>query len=76
MNISVHNTTQDEMQGFVFCCQQCGTGIIANSREHDECITVDGEDWYCADCHNHCPLGEENENEDGCIPKKQDDRCS
>lgn len=54
-------------QQFVFCCFHCGNGIIQNSRDHDECITQDGETWYCLDCHQHCPKDydsdDENENE-------------
>jgi len=38
----------------VFCCAKCGIPVIQNSREHDECITSDGEEWFCGNCHEFC----------------------
>lgn len=68
MDTSAQTTTHDDMQGFVFCCVHCGTGIVANSREHDECITADGEEWYCVDCSAHCPLHDEDDEDDESEP--------
>ena len=31
-------------------CVECSTEILRNSREHDNCKTKNGEDWYCIDC--------------------------
>jgi len=34
----------------VFKCGECSVEIKRNSREHDNCKTENGEDWYCEDC--------------------------
>ena len=39
----------------VFKCFHCDTAIVRNSREHDNCITVDGEEWFCVHCLDFCP---------------------
>ena len=31
-------------------CECCSVEIERNSREHDNCKTENGEDWYCEDC--------------------------
>ncbi len=35
----------------VFYCKGCDLAIVRDSREHDECITKDGVNWYCGDCY-------------------------
>jgi hypothetical protein len=52
-------------EDIVFNCADCGTAIVRNSREHDDCWTEDDEDWYCGDCKcDHMPNDDE-EDEDG-----------
>ena len=34
----------------VFKCFECSVEIKRNSREHDNCKTANGVDWYCEDC--------------------------
>ena len=38
----------------IFNCHNCEIPIIRDSEEHDECITKNDEDWFCADCHEFC----------------------
>lgn len=33
-----------------FLCSGCEKEIIKDSREHDNCVTADGEKWFCLDC--------------------------
>ena len=37
-------------EDIVFCCARCNKAIIRNSKEHDECFTINDDDWYCGDC--------------------------
>jgi hypothetical protein len=36
-----------------FHCAQCNKAIICNSEEHDECWTMDDEDWFCGECKQY-----------------------
>ena len=39
---------------FIFCCYECGVGIVKDSKEHDNCVCDrDGEKWWCVDCGNN-----------------------
>jgi hypothetical protein len=44
---------------YVFDCIHCGIHIELNSEEHDNCVTNDGQNWFCEKCHKFC------EDEDG-----------
>ena len=48
----------------VFCCAGCERPIIRDSEEHDNCITKDGDVWYCHDCRHLCREEEEEEEEE------------
>ena len=39
----------------VFKCAHCFISVIRDSPEHNECVTVDGINWYCGDCCEQCP---------------------
>ena len=41
---------KDEEDDIVFCCDRCNKAIIRNSKAHDECFTINDNDWYCGDC--------------------------
>ena len=45
----------------VFCCTGCDYPIVRNSYDHDNCISKDGETWYCQECD--CPSEEVEEDE-------------
>ena len=49
------------MSKVIFKCEHCFVCIKRDSREHDECVTTDGINWYCGDCHEYCPEEEEEE---------------
>lgn len=57
-------------EDIVFKCATCDVAIVRNSKEHDECWTVNGEDWICGDC----PHDEDDEHDcDTCGTKCKDD---
>ena len=45
---------KEEHQNIVFHCVHCHKAIDRDSRDHDECITSNGEDWFCGDCFEFC----------------------
>jgi hypothetical protein len=55
---------QEEETDIVFQCNHCNINMVRNSREHDNCLTTDGDHWYCEKCHIHCPNEEEEECEE------------
>jgi hypothetical protein len=50
-----------EENDIVFNCASCNVGIVRDSCEHDECITADGDAWYCFKCSDKCPQDEDEE---------------
>lgn len=48
---AMSDSDDDDDDDIVFDCCNCEKHIIRNSREHDECFTRDGSNWYCGDCH-------------------------
>ena len=51
----------------VFKCFECSVEIKRNSREHDNCKTANGVDWYCEDCDIPDEDDEEDEEQDVCV---------
>lgn len=53
--------TTKQVQGeIIFSCENCGTDIVKDSREHDDCYYSERRDeWFCGDCKE-----EEMENDD------------
>lgn len=46
----------ENQDNIVFCCEECGVGIIRDSKSHDESVTNDeGKQWWCGDCCMLCP---------------------
>jgi len=61
--ISADPDTEGEQDDIVFNCNECGTAIIRNSKEHDECYSKDDGHWYCGDCNDD---EEEDDNIEDC----------
>ena len=52
---------EEQEEDIVFSCEDCGTDIVRNSREHDDCWCNNDDEWFCGKCKEKAMEKEDDE---------------